>query len=84
MQTLFIYIHDCVNGCRETNQFQVGKFSQPESLFPFRKMLLNVKITLQTQGFQSPPEGEIDYDVRAQGLGGPSTRGIHEQDLWFC
>jgi hypothetical protein len=37
-------------------------------------MLLNVKITLQTQGFQSPPEGEIDYDVRAGGVGTVNTR----------
>ena len=32
-------------------------------------MNLNIKLTLKTQGFQSPPEGEIDYDVGAGGGG---------------
>jgi hypothetical protein len=36
-----------------------------------------MKLTLQTQGFQSPPEGEIDYDV---GAGGGGARQ-HEESM---
>jgi len=39
-------------------------------------LYLNIKLTLQTQSFQTPPEGEIDYDVE----GGGGSRQ-HEESM---
>jgi hypothetical protein len=46
-------------------------------------MYLNIRLTLQTQGFQSPPEGEIDSDVGAGGRGGRGGGGArqHEESM---
>jgi len=42
-------------------------------------MYLNIKLTLQIQGFQSPPEREIDYDVGALGRVGGTRQ--HEESM---
>jgi hypothetical protein len=66
----YLQRHDCVNGCRHDESISSGQIFVNRELILFRKMYLNIKLTLQTQGCQSPPDGEIDYDVGA-GRGAP-------------